>query len=96
LGINFDGNTYFSFQIKNPPLNEDLTIFSFFKKDTPYFSPSEKNYMINFKVKNLKELMGILKKEGVLVLEDLQEDENGKFGWIMDPEGNKIELWEPA
>ena len=51
--------------------------------------------MINFRVKNLKELVASLKNEGVTVVGEVQEFDYGKFGWIMDPEGRKIELWQP-
>ena len=51
--------------------------------------------MINYRVENLEELLKVLKEEGVEVLDEIQVVEEGKFGWIMDPEGNKIELWEP-
>jgi predicted enzyme related to lactoylglutathione lyase len=71
------------------------TIWSPFKKDTTYFAPSEKQFMFNYRVENLKELLEQLKEEGVQVVGEIQEFPYGKFGWIMDPEGNKIELWEP-
>ena len=51
--------------------------------------------MFNFTVDNLDEILQTLKEEGVYVFEDREEHQEGKFGWIMDPEGNKIELWEP-
>lgn len=51
--------------------------------------------MFNYRVENLEELLSELKKEGVEVLGEIEEYEYGKFGWIMDPEGRKIELWEP-
>ena len=62
---------------------------------TAYFKPSGKQFMMNYRVENLKELLAALREEGVEVLDEIQEVEEGKFGWIMDPEGNKIELWEP-
>ncbi len=74
---------------------EAITAWSPFKQDTDYFEPSKKDVMINYRVENLKELLEQLKKEGVTVIGEIQEFEYGKFGWIMDPEGNKIELWEP-
>jgi len=64
--------------------------------DTEYFSPSKKQFMFNFRVENLKELLKVLKKEGVTVVGEVEEYDYGKFGWILDPEGNKIELWEPV
>lgn len=71
------------------------TAWNPFKKDTTYFSPSEKPYMFNYRVENLEELLKVLKEEGVTIVGEMQEYPYGKFGWIMDPEGNKIELWEP-
>ena len=72
-----------------------LTAWSPFKNDTTYFAPSEKPFMFNYRVDNLVELLAELKKEGVRVVGEMEEHSYGKFGWIMDPEGNKIELWEP-
>jgi predicted enzyme related to lactoylglutathione lyase len=71
------------------------TEWSPFEKQTTYFGPSEKPFMINYRVENLVELLAALRNEGVTVVGDLEEYPYGKFGWIMDPEGNKIELWEP-
>jgi len=98
LGIDFGDGTYFGFKWinYNKPDVPGTTAFSFFKETTEYFQPSEKPYMINFRVKNLVELLDGLKKENVTVIGEMQEFEYGKFGWIMDPEGNKIELWEPV
>jgi catechol 2,3-dioxygenase-like lactoylglutathione lyase family enzyme len=71
------------------------TIWSPFKQDTAYFAPSEKPFMLNYRVENLKALLDTLRAEGVTVVGEMEEHSYGKFGWIMDPEGNKIELWEP-
>ena len=60
-----------------------------------YFAPSDKPFMFNFRVENLKELLVLLEKEGVTIVGEVEEYDYGKFGWILDPEGNKIELWEP-
>ena len=72
-----------------------LTQWSPFQADTDYFNPSEKPYMFNYRVDNLVELLKVLKEEGVQIVGEMQEFSYGKFGWIMDPDGNKIELWEP-
>ena len=64
--------------------------------DTKYFEPSEKPFMMNFRVENLRELLAALREEGVQVVGEIEEYDYGKFGWILDPEGNKIELWEPV
>lgn len=78
-------------------LNGDkgFTVWSTFSEDTTYFQPSEKELMINHRVENLEELLNLLKEEGVTIIGEIKKYEYGKFGWIMDPEGNKIELWEP-
>ncbi|MFI5219832.1 MAG: VOC family protein [Bacteroidia bacterium] len=70
------------------------SVFSIFKESTKYFEPSQKEFMINFRVKNLEPLLQELKNEGVTVVGEFTKYDYGNFGWIMDPEGNKIELWE--
>lgn len=70
------------------------TTWSPFEANTDYFAPSEKPFMINFRVANLDALLAKLENEGVKV-ERTEKSEFGYFGWVMDPEGNKIELWEP-
>lgn len=72
------------------------TIWSAFQKETDYFSPSEKAYMFNYRVKNLAETLDILNRQGIPMVGKTVEYPYGKFGWVMDPEGNKIELWEPV
>lgn len=71
------------------------TSWSVFKSDTKHFAPSEKQFMFNYRVENLTELFKAFKEEGVQIVGEIQEYPYGKFGWILDPEGNKIELWEP-
>lgn len=71
------------------------TQWSPFSDKTNYFEPSDKDFMFNYRVENLEELLQELKKEGVPILGEIQEFEYGKFGWILDNDGNKIELWEP-
>ncbi len=68
-----------------------------FKKGDDYFSPSKKDFMINYTVQNMEALVGKLKENGVTILDDIVSYEGiGKFVHIMDAEGNKIELWEPS
>jgi predicted enzyme related to lactoylglutathione lyase len=59
------------------------------------FAPSTASFMVNYRVADLHGLRKALKEEGCNVLDKLDESEFGKFGWVMDPEGNKVELWEP-
>ncbi len=70
-------------------------MFAFFPKDTTHFAPSPAPYMINFRVQDLEAALASLQSEGVAFEEQRQQDETGKFAWLQDPEGNRIELWEP-
>ena len=72
------------------------TAWNPFPENTTYYAPSEKPFMINYIVADLVALVEAFKTEGIELVGDLQDDGFGKFAWIMDPEGNKIELWEPA
>lgn len=60
-----------------------------------HFAPSTSQFMVNYRVADLHALLKALREEGCAVLEKVDESEYGKFGWVMDPEGNKVELWEP-
>lgn len=71
------------------------TIWSPFKEDTSYFAPSASPFMVNFRVEDLHALLTALRAEGCTVDEKIEESEFGMFGWVMDPEGNRIELWQP-
>jgi predicted enzyme related to lactoylglutathione lyase len=72
-----------------------FTQWSPFKETTKYFSPSTKEFMINYRVANMDLLLEAFKKEGIIPTDSLDVETYGKFIHIMDPEGNKIELWEP-
>jgi len=72
------------------------TVFAPFKEDTNYFGSMQQQFMINLRVEGLDELVERLLAEGVKVDENRQNESYGKFVWIYDPEGNKIELWEPV
>jgi len=74
---------------------DGFTAWSIFKSDTTYTNPSTKDAMINYRVENLEELLLALKEEGVEIVGEMESFEYGKFCWIMDPNGYKIELWEP-
>jgi predicted enzyme related to lactoylglutathione lyase len=60
-----------------------------------YFAPSAAGFMINYRVENVHALVQLLKEEGCNVIDKIDESEYGKFAWVIDPEGNKVELWEP-
>ena len=71
-----------------------LTAWSPFPSDTKYFDPSQQSFMINYRVENLDQLIGELKKAGVEMAGEIEDTEYGKFAWIIDPDGYKVELWE--
>ena len=72
-----------------------LTVWSTANSDTKWFSPSDASFMINYRVDDLDELLEQLRQNGVEIVSGPESAENGKFAWIMDPDGNKLELWEP-
>ena len=72
-----------------------LTVWHVAAKDSKWFSPSDSSFMINYRVDNLDEMIAQLSAAGVEIVGGPESHENGKFAWIMDPDGNKVELWEP-
>lgn len=86
--------TTFEWRHADNPEKKGYSVWSPFKKDTTYFAPSEKEFMLNLRVENLEWLLGELKKEGVEQIGETQVYEYGKFAYIMDPDGNKLELWQ--
>lgn len=86
--------TFYWRDADNPEV-KGLTTWSIFPQDTKYFDPSPSSFMMNFRVDNLDELLKALREEGVSIDPKVEEYDFGKFGWITDPEGNRIELWEP-
>lgn len=76
--------------------NDDgLTVWSLASADSEWFAPSQASFMINYRVDDLAALLDQLQGAGVEVVGGPESHENGKFAWIMDPDGNKVELWEP-
>lgn len=74
---------------------DGTTIWSPFKEDTDYFAPSSAPFMLNLRVEDLNALVATLREEGCRVDDKVEESAYGKFGWVMDPDGNRIELWQP-
>jgi predicted enzyme related to lactoylglutathione lyase len=64
-------------------------------KNTEWFSPSASSFMINYRVDDMTELLAQLRRNGVDILKGPDSDDNGTFAWILDPDGNKVELWQP-
>lgn len=75
--------------------NDAKTAWSLFPADSTYFAPSTQPFMINYRVDDLHALLAALREEGCDVDAKVDDSEYGKFGWVMDPEGNRVELWEP-
>lgn len=95
IDVNEWGASFQSRNIDNPEKLNHLQ-WSPFKTGSKYFAPSTKEYMINYTVQNIEALVENLRKDGVTILDEIESYEYGKFVHIMDTEGNKIELWEPA
>jgi len=72
------------------------TVWAPYAPGEPYFGSEDARWMINYRVDDLEGLLAELRSEGVRVDDERIDDENGRFGWCWDPEGNKVELWEPA
>lgn len=96
LEINDWGSSSFDSRNINKPEEINTLQWSPFKKGDEYFSPSKKEFMINYRVQNLDGLLTKLKENGVTILDNVTTYDYGKFLHIMDAEGNKIELWEPV
>ena len=97
LGLAIDQwGSPFEFRNANRPDEINYLRWSPFDEKSDYFKPSDKGFMINYRVYNMEALVNKLRDNGVTIVDDIQEYEYGKFVHIMDNEGNKIELWEPV
>ncbi|WP_309640971.1 VOC family protein [Flavobacterium sp.] len=94
IEINDWGSTFRSRNVDKPEEINALQ-WSPFKKGSDYFAPSKKEFMINYRVQHIEELVNKLKENGVTIVDSIATYDYGKFVHIMDAEGNKIELWEP-
>lgn len=97
LGIELDDEGYIIFkwsELGRIRLRA-YTLWGLFPEDTKYFEPSKASAMVNLVVDDLDEMLESLRSKGVQVDDHIEEHQEGRFGWFIDPEGNKIELWEP-
>jgi predicted enzyme related to lactoylglutathione lyase len=85
----------FHWRRPDDPSREDLTVWSIFPSTTEYFKGSPARFMLNYIVDDLDGTLAELRAKGAQVDDHTEEYDYGKFGWVMDPEGNRIELWEP-
>ena len=98
LGLEINNWGGVSFESRNVDKPDEINSLQWnpFKKGSEYFAPSTKEFMINYRVQNIEGLVEKLKQNGVKIVDNIEGSEYGKFVHIMDAEGNKIELWEPA
>ena len=95
LDVSAWGGVVFPWASPDNPTGTGTTLWTPFDANTDYFAPSQSSFMVNFRVHDLHALIAQLRLEGCEVDEKVQDSEYGKFGWVMDPEGNRVELWEP-
>jgi catechol 2,3-dioxygenase-like lactoylglutathione lyase family enzyme len=97
LGIDVQpwGGAAFTWDRPEPPAAEGCTVWSIFAADTRYFDPSIAPFMVNYRVDDLDALLAALRAEGCAVDDKTEDSADGKFGWVSDPEGNRVELWQP-
>ena len=97
LGIepNYEGYIIFHWKDLGKKPGKAYTLWGLFPQDTDYFEPSENPFMLNFLVRDLDGLLEDLREKGIKVQDKIVEHQEGRFAWFIDPEGNKVELWEP-
>lgn len=98
LGIDVQdwGGTSFKWvDPQRPEPDGGTTVWSLFPAESSYFAPSTAPFMVNYRVADLQALLAALRAEGCDVDDKVDESEYGRFGWVMDPEGNRVELWQP-
>ncbi|HYL93480.1 MAG TPA: VOC family protein [Alphaproteobacteria bacterium] len=90
-----EAGAMFPWRHADDPSQETFTVWSIFPEQTKYFDPSSAPFMINYQVEDLDAVLEALRAEGVTIDPKREDYEYGRFAWIMDPEGNRVELWEP-
>jgi catechol 2,3-dioxygenase-like lactoylglutathione lyase family enzyme len=97
LGIPLEdwGGAVFQWAGPENPGGTGTTVWSVFEARSAYFGPGPAQFMVNYRVADLRALLATLRAEGCQVDDKVDESEFGRFGWVVDPDGNRIELWEP-
>ena len=97
LGIEVEEWGGFAFRWASPenPGGTGTTVWSIFPETSKYLAPGTARFMVNYRVDDLHAVLAALRAEGCAVDDKVDESEFGKFGWVVDPEGNKLELWQP-
>ena len=95
LGMEFEADWGIAYYPNSMPA-KGHTVWSAFDSNTDYFAPSEKEFMFNLVVDDIEQALKQLKEGGAQVIGDIEKLEYGLFGWFIDPDGNKVELWKPS
>ncbi|MGH2491780.1 MAG: VOC family protein [Candidatus Limnocylindria bacterium] len=95
IDVQDGGFALFHWRDHEDPARPGATVWSLFPESTEYFGSEDQRAMINYRVVDLDAVLAALRREGVSVDERVEETPEGRFGWITDPEGNRIELWQP-
>lgn len=96
LGIDVEDNmALFTWRAERNPKRKGHTVWSIFPRNTRYFGSGRIQFMLNYRVRNLRQLLEQLRKEGVRAAKKIEESRYGRFAWVTDSEGNRVELWEP-
>jgi catechol 2,3-dioxygenase-like lactoylglutathione lyase family enzyme len=90
------GGFAFQWREKDQPSETGYTVWSAFPDTSEYLSPGNQPFMINFRVADLTGLIAALREEGVEIVGEIEQHPNGKFAWVLDRDGRKVELWEPV
>jgi predicted enzyme related to lactoylglutathione lyase len=95
IPVGDEGGVTFTWEDPQHPKREGATALAMVPADTSYFGPGGQQFMVNFRVRDLDAMLAQLRAAGVTVDETVQEYEFGRFAWFVDPDGNRVELWEP-
>ena len=97
LGVTLEtwGGSIFKWASEANPSGQGMTIWNTFASAADYFEPSQSSFMVNYRVDDLDAMLAQLRAAGCAVQDKVDSSAQGRFGWVMDPEGNKVELWQP-
>jgi len=97
LGVDVQpwGGTAFTWTDSHGKPTGGTTVWSIGPENGDQFAPSKSSFMVNYRVEDVRAVVTALKAEGCNVLDKIDDSEYGKFAWVIDPEGNKVELWQP-
>ncbi|HEX2618727.1 MAG TPA: VOC family protein [Phototrophicaceae bacterium] len=94
IGVNEYNMTIFPWRYQDDPEHKGETVWAIFDQDSDYFGSADAQLMINYRVEDLEAVIAALRAEGVEIVKDIENSEQGRFAWIRDPDGRRIELWQ--